>query len=144
LAGEGEAGENGGPAGDLYVQMRLKPHDIFQRDGDNIYCEMPVSFATATLGGEIEIPTLDGRANLKIPAGTQSDKMFRLRGKGVKNVRNGNIGDLYCKASIETPVKLTAKQKELLEEFNNSIQEGGAKHSPREKGWVDKVKGFFA
>jgi molecular chaperone DnaJ len=144
LAGEGEAGENGGPAGDLYVQMRLKPHDIFQRDGDNLYCEMPVSFATATMGGEVEIPTLDGRANIKIPAGTQSEKMFRLRGKGVKNVRHGHVGDLYCKASIETPVNLTTKQKELLEEFNNSIQEGGAKHNPRENGWVDKVKGFFA
>lgn len=144
LAGEGEAGENGGPPGDLYVQMRLKPHDIFQRDGDNLYCELPLNFATATLGGEVEIPTLDGRANIKIPAGTQSEKMFRLRGKGVRNVRHGNIGDLYCKASIETPVNLTAKQKELLKEFSSSIQEGGAKHNPRENGWVDKVKGFFA
>lgn len=143
LSGEGEAGENGGPAGDLYVQVRIKPHDIFQRDGDNLYCEMPMSFATATLGGEVEIPTLDGRANIKIPAGTQSEKMFRLRGKGVKNVRSGHIGDLYCKASVETPVNLTSKQKELLEAFNRSIQEGGDKHNPREKSWVDKVKDFF-
>ncbi|MDH5633132.1 MAG: molecular chaperone DnaJ [Gammaproteobacteria bacterium] len=143
LSGEGEAGENGGPAGDLYVQVRIKPHDIFQRDGDNLYCEMPMSFATATLGGEMEVPTLDGRANIKIPAGTQSEKMFRLRGKGVKNVRSGHVGDLYCKASVETPVNLTSKQKELLEAFNQSIQEGGDKHNPREKSWVDKVKEFF-
>ncbi|HEX9625501.1 MAG TPA: molecular chaperone DnaJ [Acidiferrobacterales bacterium] len=143
LAGEGEAGENGGPHGDLYVQIRLKPHPIFKRDGDDLHCEMPVSFATATLGGEVEIPTLDGRANLKIPAGTQSDKVFRLRGKGVTNVRSGHVGDLYCHTSIETPVNLTKRQKELLEEFDALLREGGARHNPRSHSWVDKLKSFL-
>ncbi|GMR19535.1 MAG: molecular chaperone DnaJ [Gammaproteobacteria bacterium] len=143
LGNEGEAGENGGPAGDLYVQIRLKPHAIFQRDGDDLYCDMPVSFATATLGGELEIPTLDSRANLKIPAGTQSEKLFRLRGKGVRNVRSGHVGDLYCKLSVETPVNLTAKQKELLRELDELTREGGARHHPREQSWTDKLKGFF-
>ncbi len=131
LAGEGEAGENGGPSGDLYVQIRLKEHPIFKRDGDDLHCEMPVSFATAALGGEVEIPTLDGRATLKIPAGTQSDKVFRLRGKGVTNVRSGSVGDLYCHTSIETPVNLTKRQKELLEEFDALVRVGGARHYPR-------------
>lgn len=143
LSGEGEAGENGGPPGDLYVQIRLKPHAIFKREEDDLYCEMPISFATAALGGEVEIPTLDGRAALKIPAETQSDKMFRLRGKGVKNVRTAEIGDLFCKITVETPVKLTKRQKELLQEFDASLQEGGSRHSPREQSWVDKVKSFF-
>ena len=119
LAGEGEAGESGGPAGDLYVQVRLKPHDLFKRDGDDLHCEMPVSFATATLGGDMEIPTLDGRANLKIPAGSQTGKVFRLRGKGVRNVRSHATGDLYCHASVETPVNLNKRQKELLQEFEH-------------------------
>ena len=144
LAGEGEAGENGGPAGDLYVQMSLKPHPIFSRQGDDLYCDMPVSFVTTSLGGELEIPTLSGRANIKIPAGTQSEKLFRLRGKGVKNVRSGHVGDFYCKVSVETPVNLTAKQRELLEEFAKLTREGGAKHSPREQSWTDKLKQFFS
>ena len=143
LAGEGEAGENGGPSGDLYVQIRLKEHAIFKRDGDDLHCEMPVSFATATLGGEVEIPTLDGRATLKIPAGTQSDKVFRLRGKGVTNVRSGSVGDLYCHTSIETPVNLTKRQKELLEEFDALVRVGGARHYPREQSWMDKLKSFL-
>ncbi|MHB8345790.1 MAG: molecular chaperone DnaJ [Acidiferrobacterales bacterium] len=143
LAGEGEAGENGGPAGDLYVQIRLKEHPIFKRDGDDLHCEMPVSFATATLGGEVGIPTLDGRATLKIPAGTQSDKVFRLRGKGVTNVRSGSVGDLYCHTSIETPVNLTKRQKELLEEFDALVRVGGARHYPREHSWMDKLKSFL-
>ncbi len=143
LAGEGEAGENGGPSGDLYVQVRLKPHALFKREQDDLYCEMPVSFATAVLGGELEVPTLDGRASIKIPAGTQSEKLFRLRGKGVRNVRNGQVGDLYCRISVETPVNLTAKQKELLQEFEKSVKEGGTRHSPREASWMDKLKGLF-
>jgi molecular chaperone DnaJ len=143
LAGEGEAGEVGGPAGDLYVQVRLKPHDLFKRDGDDLHCEMPVSFATAALGGDMEIPTLDGRANLKIPAGTQTGKVFRLRGKGVRNVRSHETGDLYCHASVETPVNLNKRQKELLEEFEASLREGSAHHSPREQSWVEKLKTFL-
>ncbi len=143
LAGEGEAGENGGPSGDLYVQVRLKPHAIFKREQDDLYCEMPVSFATSVLGGELEVPTLDGRASIKVPAGTQSEKLFRLRGKGVRNVRSGQTGDLYCRISVETPVNLTAKQKELLQEFERSVKEGGARHNPREHSWLDKIKGLF-
>ena len=143
LAGEGEAGENGGPSGDLYVQVRLKPHTLFKRQQDDLYCEMPVSFATSVLGGDLEVPTLDGRASIKVPAGTQSEKMFRLRGKGVRNVRNGQTGDLYCRISVETPVNLTAKQKELLQEFERSVKEGGARHNPREHSWLDKIKGLF-
>jgi molecular chaperone DnaJ len=143
LAGEGEAGENGGPPGDLFVQIRLKAHPLFKREQDDLYCEMPVSFATAVLGGELEVPTLDGRASIKIPPGTQSEKLFRLRGKGVRNVRSGQTGDLYCRISVETPVNLTARQKELLQEFERSVREGGTRHSPREASWVDKLKGLF-
>jgi len=143
LAGEGEAGENGGPSGDLYVQVRLKPHTLFKRQQDDLYCEMPVSFTTSVLGGDLEVPTLDGRASIKVPAGTQSEKLFRLRGKGVRNVRSGQTGDLYCRISVETPVNLTAKQKELLQEFERSVKEGGARHNPREHSWLDKIKGLF-
>jgi molecular chaperone DnaJ len=143
LAGEGEAGDTGAPPGDLYVQVRLKPHPIFKRDGDDLHCEMPVSVATATLGGDVEVPTLGGLARLKIPPGTQSDKVFRLGGKGVTNVRNGHTGDLYCHTTIETPVNLTRKQRELLEEFDRLVREGGARHSPRGDSWVEKVKSFF-
>ncbi len=143
LAGEGEAGEHGGPAGDLYVQMRLKPHPIFKRDSDDLHCEVPVSIVQATLGAEVEVPTLGGRATVKVPAGTQSEKVFRLRGKGVRNVRSGGVGDLYCHLSVETPVNLTPKQKELLEEFDRLVKEGGARHSPRESSWLDKLKGLF-
>ncbi len=143
LAGEGEAGENGGPHGDLYVQIRLKPHAIFKREQDDLFCEMPVSFATVALGGELDVPTLDGRANIKIPAGTQSEKLFRLRGKGVRNVRNGHVGDLYCRVSVETPVHLTERQKELLTEFDTSVHVGSSRHNPREASWLDKIKGLF-
>jgi len=143
LAGEGEAGENGGPPGDLFVQIRLKPHPLFKREQDDLYCEMPVSFATTVLGGELEVPTLDGRASIKVPPGTQSEKLFRLRGKGVRNVRSGQTGDLYCRISVETPVNLTSKQKELLQELDRSFREGGTRHSPREASWVDKLKGLF-
>ncbi len=144
LAGEGEAGENGGPAGDLFVQVRLKQHPIFKRDHDDLYCEMPISFTTAVLGGELEAPTLNGRATIKVPPGTQTEKLFRLRGKGVRNVRNGVLGDLYCRVSIETPVNLTPEQRELLERLDASLRAGGARHSPRESSWLDKIKGFFA
>ena len=143
LAGEGEAGENNGPAGDLYVQVRLKPHALFKREGDDLYCEVPVSFATAALGGELEVPTLDGRASIKVPPGTQSEKVFRLRGKGERNVRHGETGDLYCRVSVETPVHLSDEQKRLLEQFDASLKSGGARHSPRSESWFDKVRALF-
>lgn len=143
LTGEGESGENGGPAGDLFVQVRLKPHPIFKREHDDLYCEMPISFATAVLGGDLDAPTLDGQATIKVPPGTQSEKTFRLRGKGVRGVRTGRVGDLYVRVSIETPVNLTVEQRELLERFDESLRAGGAAHSPRATSWVDKIKGFF-
>jgi len=143
LAGEGEAASSGGATGDLYVQIRLKSHSIFSRDGDNLYCEVPVSFSTATLGGSLDIPTLGGRANLKIPLESQSEQVFRLRGKGVRNVRNGAVGDLFCKMKVETPVNLTRKQKELLSEFDRLTGEGGDRHRPREGSWTGKLKSFF-
>ena len=142
LSGEGEAGMSGGPPGDLYVQVDVHDHPIFVRDGRNLYCEVPISMADAALGGELEVPTLDGRVKLKIPHETQTGKVFRLRGKGVTQVRGGGLGDLLCKVEVETPVKLTDKQKELLREFKNSIGES-TKHSPREKSWFDGVKNFF-
>ncbi len=143
LSGEGEAGRNGGPAGDLYVEIRVSRHKIFERDGSNLACEVPVSFATATLGGEVVLPTLDGNVSLKIPAGTQSGKVFRLRGKGVTTVRDPRQGDLFAQVSVETPVNLTSEQKELLEQLEESLQKGGDKHSPRADGWLDTVKRFF-
>lgn len=143
LSGEGEAGRNGGPSGDLYVEIRVNPHKIFERDGSNLSCEIPVSIAAATLGGEVELPTLDGNVALKIPAGTQSGKVFRLRGKGVRTVRDTRQGDLFAQVAVETPVHLTAEQKELLEKFDASLQSGGEKHSPRAGGWLDTVKRFF-
>jgi len=143
LAGEGEAGENGGPPGDLYVQMQVKQHSIFERDENNLFCEVPISFVTAALGGELEVPTLTGRVNLKIPAETQSGRMFRIRGKGVKPVRGGPVGDLICKVSVETPVKLSRKQKDLLNEFSSELEQGGSRHSPQASSWVDGVKKFF-
>jgi len=143
LGGEGEAGEHGGPAGDLYVHILVRPHDIFQRDGDDLYCEVPISVVTASLGGELEIPTLDGRVNLKIPAESQSGKLFRLRGKGVKSVRGSKQGDLLCRVSVETPVNLTKKQKELLKDFEDSMREDNVNHSPRASSWLDGVKKFF-
>jgi len=142
LSGEGQ-GSAAGANCDLYVQMRIKQHPIFSRDGDNLYCEMPVSFAMAALGGEIEIPTLSGRAQLKIPAESQSERVFRLRGKGVRNVRSGSIGDLYCKVKIETPVNLSRKQKDALKEFEQLLKAGGDAHSPRESSWADRLKSFF-
>ncbi len=143
LSGEGEAGRNGGPPGDLYVEIRVKPHRIFERDGSNLSCEVPVSFATATLGGDVELPTLDGTVSLKVPGGTQSGKVFRLRGKGVVTVRDPRQGDLFAQVAVETPVNLTTEQKEMLEQFEESLQEGGERHSPRAGGWLDTVKRFF-
>jgi molecular chaperone DnaJ len=143
LAAEGEAGENGGPPGDLYVQIKVRPHPIFSREENDLYCEVPISFGTAVLGGELDVPTLEGRVKLKIPAETQSGKVFRLRGKGVKSVHGGMVGDLMCRVEIETPVNLTRKQKELLEEFQQSMEEGDGKHSPRTATWFDGVKKFF-
>ena len=143
LTGEGEAGVNGGPTGDLYVVVHLKQHEIFQRDGGNLHCEMPISFSTAALGGEIEVPTLGGSAKMKIPAETQTGGVFRLKGKGIKPLRQSEFGDLMVHVVVETPVKLTEKQKELLHEFEVSTQADSGKHSPRNKSWVDKVKGFF-
>jgi molecular chaperone DnaJ len=143
LANEGEAGEQGAPSGDLYVQMHVKPHDIFTRDDNDLYCEMPISIATAALGGEIEVPTLDGKLRLKIPAETQTGKSFRMRGKGVKPVRGGMTGDLLCRVNVETPVKLSNRQKELIREFDKSIQQGGDQHSPQNTSWTDRMKKFF-
>lgn len=141
LSGEGEAGLDGGPAGDLYVQVSVKEHEIFQREGKNLYCEVPISFVDAALGGEIEVPTLDGRVKLKVPEGSQTGKLFRLRGKGVVPVRGGASGDLLCRVVIETPVNLSAKQKELLREFNASMT--GDKNSPKQDGWLQGMKNFF-
>ena len=143
LSGEGEAGVNGGPTGDLYVVIHLKAHSVFQRDHNDLHCEMPISFSTAALGGEIEIPTLDGHAKIKIPAETQTDKVFRLRGKGIQGVRTHAPGDLLCHVQIETPVSLTERQKELLRELEALNQEDGARHNPKAKSFMDKVKEFF-
>jgi len=143
LAGEGEAGVHGGPPGDLFVQVHLKPHAVFTREGGHLHCEMPVSFATAALGGDITIPTLDSQAVLKIPAETQTGKVFRLRGKGIKGVRDSQPGDLYCHVVLETPVALTERQKELLREFDTICSGAADKHNPRAQGFMDKVKAFF-
>ena len=143
LAGEGEAGVNGGPAGDLYVVVSVREHKIFQRDGKNLYCEVPISFVDAALGGELEVPTLDGRVKLKIPEGAQTGKLFRLRGKGVTPVRGGSPGDLLCRVVVETPVNLTKRQRELLEELRQTLEEEGSSQSPRAKSWFDGVKNFF-
>ncbi len=143
LSGEGEAGEAGAPPGDLYVQVHVREHKIFARDGNNLYCEVPLSFTTAALGGELEVPTLDGKVKLKIGPETQTGKMFRLRGKGVKSVRTGAMGDLMCKVVVETPVNLSSRQKELLKELEESMGKETAKHSPKAQGFFDGVKKFF-
>ena len=143
-SGHGEPGVNGGPPGDLYVEIHIKQHAVFQRDGDDLHCEMPISFTTAALGGEIEIPTLDGAANIRIPAETQSAKVFRLRGKGIRNVRSHAPGDLMVHVIVETPVKLTDRQKELLREFGEIASSNAERHNPKAKSWMDKVKDFFS
>jgi molecular chaperone DnaJ len=143
LSGEGEAGMNGGPSGDLYVVIHIKPHPVFTRDHNDLHCEMPISITTAALGGEIEIPTLDGSAKIKVPAETQSGKVFRLRGKGIKGVRSNAHGDLMCHVVVETPVNLTTRQRELLQEFEAISGKDTERHNPRAKSWMDKVKEFF-
>ena len=143
LSGEGEAGVNGGPTGDLYVVVSLKNHDIFERDGGNLHCEMPISFSIAALGGENNVPTLDGSAKIKIPAETQSGAVFRLRGKGIKPIRESQHGDLHCHVVVETPIKLNENQKKLLKELEKLNQADSSKHSPRSETWLDKVKDFF-
>jgi molecular chaperone DnaJ len=143
LSGEGEAGPNGGPNGDLFVEMSVRKHAIFDRDGKDLHCDAPITFSDAALGGELEVPTLEGRVKLKIPEGTQTGKLFRLRGKGVKPVRDGSVGDLLCRVVVETPVQLTKKQKELLQQFQESLTEGGTKQSPKQTSWFEGVKSFF-
>ena len=143
LGGEGETGEFGGPPGDLYVQVNVKEHPIFTREGANLYCEVPISFPAACLGGDLEVPTLDGKVALKIPAETQTGKSFRVRGKGVKPVRGGPVGDLLCKVRIETPVNLTKDQIELVRKLDESLVGAADTHSPQAQGWLDGVKTFF-
>jgi molecular chaperone DnaJ len=144
LSGEGEMGIDGGPPGDLYVQIAVREHSIFTRDGRNLYCEVPISIVDATLGGELEVPTLDGRVKLKIPAETQTGKLFRLRNKGVSPVRGGPSGDLLCRVIVETPVNLTKRQKELLEEFQKTLDgSNGTHHAPKKTSWFEGVKSFF-
>jgi molecular chaperone DnaJ len=143
LSGEGEPGVNGGPSGDLYVQVHIRQHAVFQRDHDDLHCEMPISITTAALGGEIEIPTLDGSARIRVPAETQTGKTFRLRAKGIKGVRSQQPGDLFCHVVVETPVSLTTRQRELLKEFADISEKDVARHNPRSKSWYEKVKEFF-
>jgi len=143
LAREGEAGRNGGPPGDLYVDISVQAHPIFTREAQNLSCEVPVSFATAALGGSVDVPTLDGNVVLKVPAETQSGNLFRLRGKGVRSVRDSGVGDLFCRVQVETPVNLTADQRDKLRAFDAAIQNEGGRHSPRARSWFDGVKEFF-
>ena len=143
LSGEGEAGERGAPAGDLYVEIHVRKHPIFAREGDNLHCAMPISFVTAALGGDLEVPTLGGRVMLTVPPETQTGKTFRLKGKGVRSVRSRTTGDLYCTVNIETPVNLSKAQKDILADFGKTLNEGGKTHAPKEKGFLDSVKKFF-
>ena len=143
LSGEGEPGQGGAGPGDLYVEVQVQNHDVFTRDDNNLSCDVPVSFTSAALGGDIEVPTLSGKASLKIQEGTQTGQQFRLRGKGVKSVRSGVTGDLVCRVIIETPVKLSKKQKKLLEEFDKTLAGSRSKHSPKQSSWLDGVKKFF-
>jgi molecular chaperone DnaJ len=143
LSGEGEAGRNGGPSGDLYVEVRVRDHAIFERDGAHLSCEVPISFKAATLGGSIDVPTLDGDVTIKVPPETQSGRVFRLREKGIKPVRGGTTGDLFCRVVVETPVHLTREQKDLLLKFDESLRADSRHHHPREESWLDGVKRFF-
>ena len=143
-AGNGEPSPNGGPPGDLYIEIRIRKHPVFERDGDDLHCMVPISFTKAALGGEIEVPTLAGKAAIDIPEGTQAGKQFRLRGKGIKGVRSSYPGDLYCHVSIETPVKLTEHQRKLLKDLEESLKKGGAKHTPTGSSWTDRLKSFFS
>jgi molecular chaperone DnaJ len=143
LAGEGEAGANSAPAGDLYVEVRVRPHKIFERDGDDLYCEVPVGFSLAAMGGELEIPTLHGQVKLKVPSETQTGRMFRLKAKGVKSVRSHRTGDLMCRVVVETPIKLTREQKDLLRQFEDTFSKDNSKHNPRSQTWLTGVREFF-
>ena len=143
-AGKGEPGVNGGPAGDLFVEVHIKAHAVFEREGTDLHCKVPLSFATAALGGEIEVPTLHGGASMTVPEGTQTGQTFRLRGKGMPHVRSAStIGDLYVHVELEVPVKLTSEQKDWVRQLDESLKNNGDKHSPQSKSWFDKVKGFF-
>jgi molecular chaperone DnaJ len=144
LSGEGEAGRNGGPPGDLYVEIHVREHPIFERDGEHLSCEVPVSFATAALGGVVDVPTLEGDVTLKIPAESQSGRVFRLRDKGVKPVRGGARGDLFCRVVVETPVHLSAEQRELIRQLEESLRAHPGRHAPREKGFLEGVRRFFS
>ncbi|QDH69992.1 molecular chaperone DnaJ [Marilutibacter alkalisoli] len=144
LAGEGEAGPTGVPPGDLYVEVRVREHEIFQRDGDDLHCEVPIRISQAALGDIVRVPTLNGDAEIRLPAETQSGKLFRLRGKGVKSVRSRSEGDLYCRVVVETPVNLTTEQRELMEKFEATFSgESARRHSPRSATFLDGVKGFW-
>lgn len=142
-AGNGEPGTNGGPPGDLYIELRVKAHDIFERDGDDLHCSVPVGMTTAALGGNIEVPTLNGKAEIDLPESTQHGKTFRLRGKGIKGVRSSYPGDLYCHITVETPVRITEHQRKLLKELDESFRKSGDRHSPNAKSWTDRVKDIF-
>ena len=143
LTGEGEAGEFGAPPGDLYVHVIVRDHEIFTREGSDLYCEVPISFAAAALGRDIEIPTLDGKVKLRIPQETQSGRLFRLRGKGVRSVRSSARGDLLCRVMVETPVNLSRKQRDILESFEDSMVDDEPRFRPRASNWFDSVKKFF-
>jgi molecular chaperone DnaJ len=143
LAGEGESGRNGGPPGDLYVEIAVREHPIFERDGSHLSCEVPVSFVIAALGGSVEVPTLEGQAAIKVPAGTQSGRVFRLRDKGIRPVRGGATGDLFCRVVVETPVELNAEQKDLLRKFEGALASDGKRHNPRQRSWLEGVRQFF-
>jgi molecular chaperone DnaJ len=142
-AGNGEPGTNGGPPGDLYIEIRIQAHEIFERDGDDLHCTVPVALTMAALGGAIEVPTLGGKAEIELPEGTQHGKTFRLRGKGIKGIRSSYPGDLYCHVTVETPVKLTEHQRKLLKELDESFRKAGDRHSPNAKSWTDRVKDLF-
>ncbi len=141
LSGEGEAGMRGGAAGDLYVEVRVRPHRLFQREGSDLHCDVPISFATAALGGTVEVPTLDGHVNLKIPPETQTGVALRLRGKGVRSVRNSSLGDMICTLAVETPVNLNEGQRQILEDLEASLT-GNEVHSPRADSWLKRGRHF--
>lgn len=143
LSGEGESGSHGAPAGDLYVVVHIRRHEIFERNGQDLHCELPISFTTAALGGEVEVPTLNGRVKLNIPKETQTGRRMRVRGKGMKSLRSSSIGDLYCHIVVETPVNLTDRQRELLEEFEKISTGLDRAQTPRQKSFMDKLRDLF-
>lgn len=143
MTGEGEFAGPGSTPGDLYIDISVKPHDIFKRQGNHLHCEVPIQFAEAALGAEIQIPTIQGKVSVKIPAETQSGATFRLRGKGVKGIQSRSVGDLICKVTVETPTRLNDKQKKMLSDFQNEVNNDGPRHTQKQKKWLDKVKGFL-